>query len=238
MFVVRILTQNVYERFWYLAIFTTFINPCPRGYEANVIVVVLFPAIIISGWCMARTRVLVNGILRRVNVVVASVRMKIRVSISATMHVGGTRLREELAVRARKDVGRRSDLAWYPLTVFVARFINERLVTSLVSIPNVWLCVHLLCLADDSNIRSRDDVFSWCHGELRTEEGWASFVNILLRRLYPDLYRVQVGLYLVTWWLITSRIFSFLRMFFFGAINYFQVNQRGKWSSFIIWLDE
>lgn len=137
MFVVRILTQNVYERFWYLAIFTTFINPCPRGYEANVIVVVLFPAIIISGWCMARTRVLVNGILRRVNVVVASVRMKIRVSISATMHVGGTRLREELAVRARKDVGRRSDLAWYPLTVFVARFINERLVTSLVSIPNV-----------------------------------------------------------------------------------------------------
>lgn len=110
MFVVRILTQNVYERFWYLAIFTTFINPCPRGYEANVIVVVLFPAIIISGWCMARTRVLVNGILRRVNVVVASVRMKIRVSISATMHVGGTRLREELAVRARKDVGR--DRIW------------------------------------------------------------------------------------------------------------------------------
>lgn len=105
MFVVRILTQNVYERFWYLAIFTTFINPCPRGYEANVIVV-LFPAIIISGWCMARTRVLVNGILRRVNVVVASVRMKIRVSISATMHVGGTRLREELArVKMLAEIG-------------------------------------------------------------------------------------------------------------------------------------
>lgn len=37
---------------------------------------------------------LVNGILRRVNVVVAFVRMKMRVSISVTIYVGGIRLRE------------------------------------------------------------------------------------------------------------------------------------------------